>query len=246
MVLVGDSHASMLLTAVRDALPDQTRDGMLAASYTSCQTLFDAHKTNPQLKCREFNQYLLDRLGPLPADVPVLVSNRLSAAALGDHRVDQPTHGVPSLYFEDGPVAKVTPEFVERVRKSIVDSACSLAAERPVYWLRPLPEMPVDVPRWMARQALIHGQPPDVLIARTDFDDRHNLVNSALDQAAEQCGIHVLDPAPYLCDEHQCDGSRDGRPLYYDVHHLSEFGNKTLVPLFKPLFESEHAAISHH
>ena len=75
---------------------------------------------------------------------------------------------------------------------------------------------------------------------------RHNLVNSALDQAAAQCGIHVLDPTPYLCDEHQCDGSRDGRPLYYDVHHLSEFGNRALVPLFESLFEREHAAIPHH
>lgn len=246
VVLVGDSHASMLLTAVRDALPDRSRDGMLAASYTSCQTLFDAHKTNPQLKCREFNQHLLNRLATLPSHVPVLVSNRLSAAALGDHRANEPTHGVPSFYFHDSPVSKVTPAFAERVTKSIVDSACTLAAERPVYWLRPLPEMPVDVPRWMARQGLIHGQSSDVVIRRADFDERHTLVNSALDQAVEQCGIHVLDPAPYLCDGQQCEGSRNGRPLYYDVHHLSEFGNRALVPLFESLFEREHAAISHH
>ena len=231
VVLVGDSHASMLLTAVKAALPPNA--GMYAASFTSCQTLFGARKTDSRLPCQAFNAHVLTKLDSLPPSVPVLVSNRLSAAALGDHRVQAPEHGRPSVYFGEAPVDEADDAFRERFRQEIVASACKLAARRPVYWLRPIPEMPVDVPRWMARQTILHGAAPQVLLQRPEYEQRHRLVNEAMDRAAEQCGVHVLDPAPFLCDEQVCFGSRDGLPLYYDVHHLSERGNRQLVPLFR-------------
>ena len=58
------------------------------------------------------------------------------------------------------------------------------------------------------------------------------------DQAREECGAQILDPLPYLCDEQRCYGSRDGKPLYYDDDHLSESGNKRLIPMFAELFRS--------
>jgi len=96
--------------------------------------------------------------------------------------------------------------------------------------------MQVDVPRWMARKAFIYGESLQVAISRDDLNERHSVSNSVPDQAAETCGIQVLDPALYLCSETQCNGSRNDRPLYYDVHFLSEFGNKYLVSLFATLF----------
>jgi len=55
------------------------------------------------------------------------------------------------------------------------------------------------------------------------------------------CGnFHVLNPAPSLCNDEECFGSYDGRPLYYDDTHLSEWGNRRLIPLFKrALFQDE-------
>ena len=37
--------------------------------------------------------------------------------------------------------------------------------------------------------------------------------------------------------EMTANGSRDGKPLYYDDDHLSEYGNRLLLPLFKTLFD---------
>ncbi len=62
------------------------------------------------------------------------------------------------------------------------------------------------------------------------------MVWAAQDAAAAQCGVKILDPLPYLCHDGRCWGSKDGRPIYYDDDHLSEYGNKLLVPMFKEVF----------
>ena len=235
-VLIGDSHASMLVSAVRDALSKPDTDGLLTASYTSCPTLLDVKKPRPELECAQFNAFVLEQLEQVPNGVPLIVSNRLSGSALGAHQPDHPRHGVPTVYFGAAPVEAVTPEFLAAFRQRLIGSACRLAEDRPVYWLRPIPEMPVDVPRWMARQTLLRGSLAEVFITLKEYHERHSFVTEALHAAAAQCDVHVLDPEPWLCDERRCHGTQDGLPLYYDVHHLSESGNKRLVPLFRQVF----------
>jgi len=44
------------------------------------------------------------------------------------------------------------------------------------------------------------------------------------------------DPTSYLCRNGRCYGSVNGRPLYSDDDHLSEYGNKLLVPMFRQVF----------
>jgi len=234
-VLIGDSHASMLLTALRDALPEGT--GMRAASYTSCPTLFGVKQPRADLECAAFNDFVFERIAAdVPNGVPVIVANRLSAYAFGSHRPEDSSYLTPLVYFGDSPVDEATPEFLEVFEQRIVESACRLAEDRPVFWLRPIPEMPVDVPRWMARQTLLRGSLAEVSIARATYEERHAFVTRALEKASEHCDVTILDPVPYLCDDDRCYGTQDGMPLYYDVHHLSERGNRLLLPLFRELF----------
>ncbi|WP_454776538.1 SGNH hydrolase domain-containing protein [Janthinobacterium tructae] len=54
--------------------------------------------------------------------------------------------------------------------------------------------------------------------------------------ATQHCGVKILDPLPYLCHDGRCYASKDGRPLYFDDDHLSEYGNKLLIPLFQQVF----------
>lgn len=236
-VLVGDSHASMLVSAAREALPSPDKDGLLAASYTSCPTLLDVKKPRPELECAEFNAFVLEQLEQVPEGVPLIVVNRLSGSAFGPHQSDHPRHGVPTVYFGEAPVREPTTAFLEDFRDRVVTSACRLAEDRPLYWLRPVPEMPVDVPRWMARQTLLRGSLAEVSIPLETYRERHAFVTEALYAAGDQCDVHVLDPEPWLCDEARCHGTREGLPLYYDDHHLSERGNKLLVPMFREVFD---------
>jgi hypothetical protein len=48
----------------------------------------------------------------------------------------------------------------------------------------------------------------------------------------------LLRPDAILCQGGSCSVVRDGRPLYYDNHHLSTFGARQLTPLFAPAIEA--------
>ena len=84
------------------------------------------------------------------------------------------------------------------------------------------------------------GQRVGVSVA--DYQRRNAPFWRAQDAAKERCGAKILDPLPYLCPDGHCYGDKDGRPLFYDDNHLSEYGNKLLVPLFAQVFSSDPGA----
>jgi hypothetical protein len=103
--------------------------------------------------------------------------------------------------------------------------------------MRPIPEMGFDVPKRLSRRMTM-GVSDDVYISIDDYLRRNAWVWAAQDAARDQCGVKILNPIPYLCRDGRCYGSKDGRPLYFDDDHLSEFGNKLLVPMFAEVFHN--------
>lgn len=97
--------------------------------------------------------------------------------------------------------------------------------------MRPIPEMEVSVPTTVSRR-MAWGLPPDFSISIEQYRRRNSWVWAAQDLARDKCGVKILDPTEYLCRGDQCYGTKDGRPLYSDGDHLSEFGNKLLIPMF--------------
>ena len=65
------------------------------------------------------------------------------------------------------------------------------------------------------------------------------MICAAQDEAAQQCGANILNPLPYLCHDGRCWSNKEGRPIYYDDDHLSEFGNKLLKPMFEEVFATQ-------
>jgi hypothetical protein len=128
-----------------------------------------------------------------------------------------------------------TPEFYQDMRKHLVATACAFARTRPVYLMRPVPDMPVNVPESMGRAAII-GHERTVSVSLADYHRRHAAVWAAQDAARDQCGVHILDPLPYLCHDGQCAGAVGGIPIYYDDDHLNERGARLLKPMFATVF----------
>mgnify|MGYP006191794883 FL=1 len=182
------------------------------------------------------NEWMVAEQESLYPGVPMLRVERTSFHVWGGLDLDeeQPL-GSPGVYFSQK-YEETTPEFQEEFRQEYVATACRLTAIRPLYLMRPLPEMGINVPLAMGR-ALLLGKSREPSISLEAYHQRNAFVWGVQDQAREECGAQILDPLPYLCDEQRCYGSRDGKPLYYDDDHLSEYGNRLLLPLFKTLFD---------
>jgi len=83
---------------------------------------------------------------------------------------------------------------------------------------------------------MLQGKAPQVTLSRADYEARNGFVWSVQDRAREACGVNILDPLPYLCDERQCYGGREGQAYYADDNHLNAAGSRLLAPMFAEVF----------
>ncbi len=242
VMVLGDSHAAALVTSLAKA---QTRGdaGVVQWTYSGCAFVPGMKKKPAMLdaiggkdyRCSEFIALAQSRLQYLPTIIPVVIINRYAQAAFS-HNEDRHLVDVPEVYFSKVQ-ERSTPEFLAEFSLHIIQSACQLAKQRTVYMVRPIPEMGFDVPKTLSRRMIV-GLNNDLSISIEAYLKRNGWVWAAQDVAREKCGIKILDPTPYLCRDGRCYGSQNGRPLYHDDNHLSEFGNKLLVPMFAEVFQA--------
>jgi len=231
-IIIGDSHAMSLVSALQKALADPNA-GAVSFTYTSCPTVAGVKmKGLPNLKCAEFNQSVLKEISTEPSLVPIFIVNRTSYYIFGSNRPDEINFHRPAVYF-DSEIDSPTEEFQKEFAARMIDMACNFAKIRPTFLIRPIPEMQVNVPKYAARRILFGEVLGDISIKRDEYENRHSVVKHAQDEAHRLCGVGVLDPVPYLCDEKTCNAIMNGRPIYYDSDHLSEYGNTFLIPMFK-------------
>lgn len=239
-IMVGDSHARALVTAAAAALPND-QAGLYFQASAGCLFLPGArypYERDGGSKCAAWVDRVQKMLNSRLLHTPLIVINRNSiytfghngASASAEDRKPQVRLGVAA----DEPSDEYLREFTD----AYVAHACALAEHRQVYLMRPIPEMIVKVPNALGRSLML-GHRRDVVISRAQYESRNRFVWAAQDRAQAQCGVHILDPLPYLCDEQVCYGSQDGMPLYSDDNHLSEYGNRLLTPMFAPVLRGE-------
>ena len=238
IIVLGDSHAASIMRTVEKALPS-TELHVLDWSLTGCVTAIGVRSaSNKNYRCTEFLNWAISEQKKFSKTVPLLIMNRSSEYAAGPnepYRSDEIE--TPDTYFSK-PYASRTPEFYQELREHIIDTACAFARYRPVYLIRPTPEMNVNVPAAMGRDVLIAAQ-GDVSISMDEYRRRHTLIWSAQDAAKEKCDVKILDPLPYFCHDERCYGARDGLPVFYDSNHLNEHGASYLKPMFMDIFKQE-------
>jgi peptidoglycan/LPS O-acetylase OafA/YrhL len=242
-ILIGDSHADAVVTGLAAAAPG-ANDGVMQWTYGGCPTLsgvsaapgFKQAQATQGYACNQFIDWVFRQLHAIPKNIPVVVLNRLTFYALGEN--ETPAPGVPMVFFSRMH-ASANSQFLHEFAAKVTDTACQLAQDRTVYLVRPLPEMRLNVPDTMARAMLLGQDNRDISISLQEYHQRHALVWRAQDAARERCGVNILNPLAHLCPDDRCQGARDGRPVYFDDDHLSEYGNKLLVPMFAEIFQAQ-------
>ncbi|RUO42929.1 hypothetical protein CWE15_05880 [Aliidiomarina taiwanensis] len=231
-IVLGDSHAASVVRAVERALP-QDHLYVLDWTMSGCGMIRGIQaKSDWDYACADFIENTLARSADLPSDVPLLIVSRYAQYVRGE--TDAAT--APEYYIQK-PYAERTKAFYEEMSQGIVATACAFAQQRPVFMLRPIPEMPVNVPQHMSRSLLFGGSLARVGIPLSVYNERQAQVRAAQDQAAAQCGVKLLEVTNTFCDEETCWGDKQGRPIYYDDDHLSEYGADFLAPEFSRIFE---------
>jgi len=238
-VVIGDSHASALVTAVVNALP-ASGGGVLLRSAPGCAIILGAEPTGKMSKeelaeCINLLREMETQVDELHPGKPLIIINRIALSVEGESDTTYSTGSRrPWIKFsEQLPVA--TPSFREQYRHAYIATACQLAKNHPLYLMRPLPEFRAPVPQIMGR-AMMMGREPVAKITLEEYFKRQAFIWSVQDDAAEACGAKILNPLPYMCDAADCYGSLDGNALYVDTDHVGRHGIELLTPLFKEVF----------
>jgi peptidoglycan/LPS O-acetylase OafA/YrhL len=241
-IVVGDSHAASIMRAVEKALPNKDLH-VLDWSLNACPTVMGIKSTKDGDHCGVFINWALKEQEKLPPNVPIIIMNRVSLYSEGPNEPGEEREVEVPAYYYDKPYSARTAEYKSAIRKGIIDTACALAKSRPVFMVRPIPEMKISVPKTMGR-ALMLGKERHVFVPFDEYQQRNAFAWDAQDAAMKQCGVKILDPTPYFCQDGRCEGAKNGLPIYYDDDHLSEYGSSFLIPMFSEIFRDKSVVSS--
>ena len=115
----------------------------------------------------------------------------------------------------------------------MIDTACQFSKYSPVYVVRPIPELKSNVPKELSKSFIITNEQTTISITYDEYIKRQELAYITQDKMHKQCGIKIINPIPYLCNNNKCIGNKEDTIYYVDDDHLSENGAQLISPAFK-------------
>lgn len=225
LLVWGDSHGDAVMPAVAQSVETSVE----FSGHAGCPPLIGTGIKGE--RCAAFSKLAYERVREAPSHVPVLIIGRWTdyldpLERTGFNAIQD------ALDMWKGKQERQRHTFIAAMHTTF----CELAKQRPVYVMRPLPEMNAPVPLRAAVSEIISGRFDDdtIAVSAEHIAQRHRVINAALDDIAAQChGVTVLNPYPYLCPQGTCRASAHGRLLYIDRDHLSLAGDAQLAPMFR-------------
>jgi len=191
------------LAFVLGQLAEQHQRSLMQVSYSSCPPVMG----NGSAGCRKHNEATLRFLTNHPTIKTVFL------IAFYDNDKDN-----RSFTYADG------------LRVSVSRLAES---GKQVVLIYPIPRATIDVPSALARYAW-NGMGIDALGSKKSAYLRRNTeILNLLDTLAGQRNVARVVPHESLCREETCSVMLEGKPLYFDNHHLSLSGARHIAPLFE-------------
>ena len=227
VILLGDSHAQATAAAVQAVNPGSA----LLWALGGCPTLkhFSMRDSELATNCRAFNESRLKLLRETYPGVPVLLFSRTALY------LDRDSGNRFRVHFDPGPQTG-SPSLNDAFVSEYAHTVCAIAQTNPVWIVKPLPEMPFNIYKGLHLRSRFFSTGSDIAIPISAYLARNQVALDAIARTEAMCGVHSLDPTPYLCPEDLCLGTKNGVPLYFDDNHLVDAGNLLLGDLFSGLF----------
>jgi len=241
LILLGDSHADVVSTAIAQANDNVGGKGVLLFTKGGCLFIPGIRNTNkPQdADCSTLTEESIRIMQQKFPETPVVIVNRLNYYFIVPHKNDRVMHFAfiagkqPENYFYE----EIDRANLE-VSNAYLDMICSLTEQRDVYILKPIPEFDKNVVDQVAQSILLNKTSPEVAADLKSYYQYNRFALTMLEQAKSRCGAILIDPLPALCDGDKCYGTKEGLPLYQDDNHLNEYGNKLLIPVLEKALRS--------
>lgn len=228
--LWGDSHAGALFGALDDI--SRTGPGTIYGATPRCPPLLGIGSDE---ECIKGNDRKLDYILSHPEIRSVILAARWSVYVDGRATKLGPaeTNGsAPELRTRDGRTLRQFSREARREFRQGLDKLLTrlLDSGRKVVLVYPIPETGYDVPSTLARLSDRGQDPASFTTPLSAYEKRQHFVLGMLDGFGNRPNLVRIYPQSVLCTGKRCLTSKEGKPLYFDSHHLSMAGAKLLEP----------------
>ena len=229
-VVWGDSHADALMPAF-DQLALRHGVSGLYFGRVGCPPLLGVDRPGTGFHCRAFNDAARRAIEESGARTVILV-------ARWRHFSSEPLYGreprVRVVISERGFASSGVADNDRVLMHGLERTLQSLSAYR-LFVVAGVPEVGYEVPEVLARLRHL-GREFDIRPATAAFAERQQPVRSMFDMQRQRSSFTLLQPSRRLCDRRACRVESDGKPLYWDSHHLSGEGAAFVVDELEPAF----------
>ncbi len=237
-IVWGDSHASMLMRAVRGAASERGLNG-LNATTNGCPPLLGVANVqrDPAGECMAYNERVLKLLHSHPEiDTIILIARWTRYAEATPYRQES---GEPLLLRNRQRAAGNVSQNKVIFRDALDQTLQSLQSmERRLLVLGPVPEIGHLVPNSLAKATHLQRD-VEMRLRKDDFLARSAFVRNTWAQAQSRYNFAYQPVAQFFCDAQWCQVEDEGTPLYADDDHLSSVGADRLIPVFAEFFDAD-------
>lgn len=225
IALIGDSHTGSVISALIQATDKEIKFfGAMGCAFIPGITNISEEKDK---KCAIFNDRLLELLMSSNELRTIVIVNRMNDSFMYPYDYE----------YKNKPRGT---ELVENIKSKFEGSIDKLLETgKQVYILQPIPEMFNKVPNYIARSLLLEGASFEYSIPLSAYDERSKITNDFYISLSKKPSVHLIDVKNLYCDSTSCYGSKDLKPYYFDDNHLTEYGNKLLIPAFQKALDNE-------
>lgn len=228
----GDSFSNTLLPALENISQKYNING-IQTSYSSCPPVFGIDRYGSlqgsyRYKCREFNDAIKDIIAKKNIRDVILYARWI--AYTRQYVVGDSPNGPPKSM-------KVSAEIFS---KKFLETMAYFNANGIRVWIvTQQPEYDMDVPRVLARAAFLSSRETLKGMMWGEYEKQQTVVHSLMQEASRRFpNISLIDTSKILCpDRAACLIEKDGKPLYRDSNHLSNYGVEYISSLFDEPFQ---------
>jgi len=241
ILIWGDSHANVLLPALRQSLQAIQRNAIYSVA-NGCAPLLSAQRivqrrsdSAGNVTCLEHNLAVFEAVQYDEAIETVVFVARWGFHAQG---VEVPGRDGVSRFLQTADKRATSTEENQRLFfQAMTDTIAQLLrAGKSVVVVGGLPEAKADVPDLLAK-ARWHGRSVDLSQSEADLLERQAPLYQALEQPfAAAAEVLFIPLHASLCHNGTCNFTDQDMPLFFDDNHLSEAGVNKVMPVLVDFF----------